>query len=427
MILEIGVLVVTALLTVIAVVGRTRSGTSETLGRPTAIGWAAIGLAGVLLLFSIRSAASSARDEADLRSALDRSIDQDLLLSLADEKSQRKLVFSVPLLASDPTARRDVRDVLYPGWRRETTGRALGELAMKLDSAHVKLQVRVDVGWDRVLPRQLSATEFQLVASRFFLPEQQRSCGVQRLWQALSEETRKELEEVRPRFLRGAGSRQSVLFELEEALSAVSYQRDFYKDPCFSELVVGLPRGVFERRIPLQDAAHLNRTVMRRVLGVVAPDLESFCNKDALLKSGGANAKFDPLQDGLGPSFDFTLDCHIDALASEEARLRLEFTFAGGASLTDWLVDFEVGKRVFEITYFEYNETSLDAETVIRAWGETFSPTPARVILPLNESGSVGVHYRAEYTGTVDSDGRPSLVWTVTSPYEVGLVGRHER
>ena len=434
MMVEILALMVGTLLTALAVVCKTRAKTDLTVARPTFVGWVTIVLAAALLILSIRITIANKKSEDGLRRDLSRSIDQNLLLIVSSARSPRKIVIDIPLLIKSGFATPDVRDVIYPEWRHETTTyRWLGEWNLAFASAHVDTQLQFGVGTPDVLPISKFNNKIKDV---MFGPEQERSCAAKQIWDAIPPTEREELErwwtEHQSRSVGGLEPSfgDSGVWDgrdvLEKALSPVVRRRGFLEDDCFSEALKNFRGPPIDQSMAFQDEVRLNRRVIREVLGIYVSENESFC-RNAFLKIGGANENPDPSKDGLGPEFDVVTDCSLERVGKEKWILRFQLEFEGQHSLADWLPDFAMDRKVFEIVYFDHKQTALSVEAISQAWRETFASYPARVFLPLNESGSVGIRYDAKYSVGENSQGDLNMVWKVSSGYKIEVVARYSR
>lgn len=414
MITTVLVLLASALLTILAVVGKTRPDSSDFVAWPTPVGWATIAIATAILALSMAGARENERTTSEMRSNLSRSTMENFLLLASMERSPRKIILDLPVRTDYLSRARDVRDVIYPGWKKETSRRLMGMFNVESASNHFFASTMFFVGQDRVLP---TTDYYNRIAESLFAPQDIQSCGVRRIWRFMPTRIRQGLMSWRSRNPEAAFGDLAAMNggerRLEEALKAASEQRELFVESCFGGLPVRWSGSSDVGSMPFQEVTRLNRQVIRSALGIAEDLGDPFCTGFVRVQGGAEEhpTAFDRfVQRGIGPAaavegFAPSLGVEGGCSRREQQRswsssvmpywrdlhqtLRFEFAFQGEHSLADWLGDFEVGKVLLRLEYYNRGQTALSSDTIAESWDESFVEEPATAYLRVNRSGSV--------------------------------------
>ena len=408
---EYTVLLLYALLTALAVVGKTRAGTSATLAKPTLVGWATIVIAVLLLLFSSEKAREDARQMDALRQDLSCSMDRNLLFLTSFDRSPKRIEIEIPVRVQPnvvkPFRNFDIRDLLYPGWEHETNKRGLGSLRIGSPSRAFSAGLSFFVGFDEMvsLETPLDVTKRILLRSSHEQP-----CPVKRILSSVPATERSFLDKWLEESVLDKDVPTDVIGAaiLDDALRRVAYRRGFFDLSCFGRLPIGW-RGSTSS-LPFQDEVRLNRLAIQQALGIIDLGRRTCGN-------GTGRSGFSGRDDGKSRLDEVV--CAITGVDETESRsLKLSFVFDGTHSLADWLPDFRLGTRVLNISYYDHNETALSRRAIAGVWSGVFVDEVATITLPANTSRSVALRYEArpQIQSTAD---QLNLSWLISSVDEI--------
>jgi cell division protein FtsB len=364
-----------------------------------------------------------------LRELSNRLLSENLLLATSAETAPRKIILDIPVKTNASSFAFDPRKILFPGWLNEKDAkyRVIGELDISAESKHFRVKIWFMTVKSKVsIPSDFADKSRKLLYVFFTKANNRTNCEYEKVWKLLSSEMKYDIEKMVTQ------SENSWYYDPEfetklsnELTSIVTGRRILFEDCMNGEIRYPLYWPFWLERknlasLTYQELVLLNRLQIEELFGVQSK-VEKF------FVMAGADENINPSRIGLGPQHELEGNSITLRRFSNMRYLSVEISFEGQHPIADWMLDFKEGRKIFNLRFFEEGQTFLTGESVRKEWNKTILNEPTLVRLPINDSGSVALVFRARHSGVVQGKKESQIEWKITSQPEVIRVHRDLR